>query len=150
MTWKGWEGFDPVAHERAVRSEGTLGRSKPHSKPRSKAAHVASKLESALLQQIALVGLPMPEREVTVIVGRRFRADLCWPAQRVIAECEGGVWTEGRHSRGAGYTSDCEKYNLLALDGWTVIRATADHIRSGKALAWIAKALAIAESTLEV
>lgn len=108
----------------------------------------ASRLEDLLLLQIRAVRLPMPEREVAVIPGRRFRADFCWSARRVVCEVEGGVWTGGRHGRGAGYTADCEKYSLMAIAGWTVIRVTAEHIRSGQALNWIVAALAVApEST---
>ena len=43
--------------------------------------------------------------------------------------------------RGGGYTDDCEKYSLLALEGWRVLRVTAKHIKSGQALAWLERAL---------
>ena len=55
---------------------------------------------------------------------RRFRFDFAFPIERVAVELEGGVWSGGRHTRGAGYESDCEKYNLASLLGWRVLRFT--------------------------
>ncbi|UQO04943.1 hypothetical protein L0Z13_11335 [Burkholderia multivorans] len=46
------------------------------------------------------------------------------PTPRLPSEIEGGVWTGGRHTRGAGFESDAHKYNLAALDGWRVFRFT--------------------------
>jgi hypothetical protein len=43
-------------------------------------------------------------------------------------EIEGAVWTGGRHTRGAGYIKDCEKYNEAAFNGWAVIRLTGSDI----------------------
>jgi very-short-patch-repair endonuclease len=100
-----------------------------------------SHLEDRLVSQIAACGLPTPEREGVLVPGRRFRCDLFWPAAKVICEVEGDVWRGGRHSRGAGMTSDAEKYNLLTILGWKVLRVTSGHIKSGEAVQWIASAL---------
>jgi hypothetical protein len=54
-------------------------------------------------------------------------------------EIEGGVWVRGRHSRGAGLTADCVKYNEAAILGWTVIRCTSAQVDSGEALDWISR-----------
>jgi len=43
-------------------------------------------------------------------------------------EIEGGVWTRGRHTRGAGFIKDCEKYNHAAAMGWRVFRFTKETI----------------------
>lgn len=51
---------------------------------------------------------------------RRFRADFALIEQRVMIEVDGGVWTRGRHTRGAGYVRDAEKRNLAASMGWLV------------------------------
>jgi len=40
----------------------------------------------------------------------------------VALEVEGGVWTGGRHTRGAGFIEDMEKYNAAACMGWFVLR----------------------------
>lgn len=100
-----------------------------------------SALEETLLARLSLAGLPAPEREASLVPGRRFRCDLVWRDHRLVCEVEGGVWSGGRHTSGTGYTRDCEKYSLLALEGWTVIRVTGTHIRSGQALEWIQRGL---------
>lgn len=55
---------------------------------------------------------------------RRWRFDYAFPELKVAIEVEGAVWTKGRHTRGAGYIKDMEKYNTAAMMGWTVIRVT--------------------------
>lgn len=53
---------------------------------------------------------------------RKFRADFAFVEQRILIEVEGGIYTNGRHTRGAGYTKDMEKYNLAAELGYVVLR----------------------------
>ncbi len=53
---------------------------------------------------------------------RRWRFDLAIPIYRIAIEIEGGVWTRGRHTRGAGYLADLEKYNEATAMGWSVLR----------------------------
>lgn len=72
---------------------------------------------------------------------RRWRFDLAWPELKVAFEREGSTWTSGRHTRGGGYAADCEKYNAAGIDGWVVVRATVDMIRSGLALEQLLAAL---------
>ncbi len=92
----------------------------------------------AVLLQAA--GLPAPEREYRFAPPRRWRFDFAWPAQRLALEVEGGVWTGGRHVRGAGYERDCEKYSEAALRGWRVLRVTSGMMRDGRALQLLARA----------
>ncbi len=68
------------------------------------------------------VGLPVPVREHRFHPVRRWRFDYAWPEQRVALEVEGGVWTGGRHTRGAGFLGDIEKYNAAVVAGWRVVR----------------------------
>ena len=100
-----------------------------------------SVLEETLLHQVKLVGLPHPDREVRFHPVRRWRLDLAWPALKVAAEVEGGTWVSGRHSRGAGLSGDCEKYNEATLAGWRVLRFPADQRRDGRAIAVLERAL---------
>ena len=93
-----------------------------------------SDLEELLFQHIKLVGLPEPEREYRFAPPRRFRADFAYPDKMLLIEVEGGVWTRGRHTRGAGFTEDAKKYNLAAINGWRLLRFTGDMIKSGLAL----------------
>jgi len=88
-------------------------------------------------------GLPVPEAEVPVVPGRRFRWDWAWKEHRVALEVQGGVWTRGRHTRGAGYSRDTEKLNEGQLAGWLVLYATTQQVSSGQALEWVRRALEV-------
>ena len=92
-----------------------------------------SQLEALFAVQIEQARLPEPEREYR-FCERRWRFDFAWPAQKIAAEVEGGVWTSGRHTRGDGFTKDCEKYNEAARRGWRVFRFTGDMISNGYAI----------------
>ena len=88
-------------------------------------------------------GLPMPEAEFRFCDEKRWRADFVWKEQMVLLECEGGIWTNGRHVRGYGFQSDCEKYNEASLLGWTVLRVTHLHIKNGQMITWLKRALKV-------
>ena len=92
--------------------------------------------------QLRALGLPAPEREHRVVADRRWRFDFAWPAERLALEIEGGVWIRGRHTRPSGYLKDVEKYNRAALEGWRILRATPQDVRSGKAAQLVEAALA--------
>lgn len=57
-------------------------------------------------------------------INTRHRIDFAHIQTRVAIEIEGGIWTQGRHTRGEGFEADCLKYNRLTMDGWAVIRLT--------------------------
>lgn len=104
-------------------------------------------LELAMLQQIRALKLDAGmAREYVFAPPRKWRFDFCWPGSRlkVALEVDGGVFSGGRHTNGAGFTADVEKMNAAALDGWCVLRATAAHIKSGKAAQWLEQALGAA------
>lgn len=100
-----------------------------------------SDLESVFLVACRQLGLPEPEREFRFAPPRRWRADFAWPTLRVLVEVEGGIWIGGRHTRGAGFEADMEKYNAAAVTGWTVLRFGANAIKSGEAVRMTALAL---------
>lgn len=85
--------------------------------------------------------LPEPVREHRFHPDRRWRLDFSWPDVKLAAECEGGIWTNGAHSRGAHFTSDAEKYAFAVLLGWRVLRFTTDQISAGWAAAVTSAAL---------
>ena len=58
---------------------------------------------------------------------RRFSCDFLLSDYNVIIEIEGGQWINGRHQRGTGYKNDIEKYNLITLSGYKIVRLTTDH-----------------------
>jgi hypothetical protein len=91
-----------------------------------------SKQKRPLIEdQITAVGLPDPEPEFMFAkaIGRKWRFDYAWPAHKVAFEIEGGTFVGGRHSHGAGFQSDTEKYNRAAILGWCVVRATYRQIK---------------------
>jgi very-short-patch-repair endonuclease len=61
---------------------------------------------------------------------RRWRFDFAWPDHKLALECDGAVWTNGRHTRGSGFVKDMEKFNEAARLGWTVIKCTPDQLLS--------------------
>lgn len=74
--------------------------------------------------------LPACETEYRFHPPRLWRLDFCWPDQKVAVEIEGSVWTNGRHTRGSGFTKDLEKYNQLTLDGFRLLRFTSDSLKN--------------------
>jgi very-short-patch-repair endonuclease len=85
-----------------------------------------SKLESRFLLLWRVAQGPPLDREVKFHASRRWRADFAHMESRTLIEIEGGIFIPGggRHSRGAGYAKDAEKYLEAVLAGWTVIRLT--------------------------
>jgi len=90
-----------------------------------------SKAEETLAFQIRAVKLPEPVREHRFHETRKWRFDFAYPSQKLAIEVEGGVWSGGRHTRGSGFTNDCEKYNAALMNGWRVYRCTPDMIKKG-------------------
>lgn len=70
---------------------------------------------------------------------RKWKFDFAFISQKIAIEVEGGSWVGGRHTRGAGYARDCEKYNHAQLLGWQVYRFTSDQVRAGAALTFLEK-----------
>lgn len=61
---------------------------------------------------------------------RKFRFDYAVIDLMLAIEYEGGTWSGGAHTRGKHYSSDCEKYNLAQINGWIVLRYTADTVKN--------------------
>jgi len=101
----------------------------------------AETLERILRWHLKAAGLDDGlEEQVRFDPVRRWRFDFAWPAERLAVEVDGGLWIRGRHSRPIGQRADMEKRNEAVLAGWRVLRVTREHLRSGEALAWIARA----------
>lgn len=100
-----------------------------------------------LIGQVAVCGLPAPVREYKFHAERRWKLDLAWAERRVACEIEGGIWMQTKTGRGKGHAhpkrflEDVEKYNELALYGWTLIRVTPEMVEDGRALDWLERAL---------
>lgn len=95
---------------------------RPKSMCKSKLEERFAHLWSVLVSDIEL------ERQYRFHPERRWRFDFAHPETRIAVELQGGVWTRGRHSRGAGQIADMKRRNAAQLEGgWTVLEyATAD------------------------
>jgi very-short-patch-repair endonuclease len=82
----------------------------------------------ALLAYLA-PDLPAPVAEYRFDKVRKWRMDFAWVNERVSVEVDGSEWTRGRHTRGAGYISDCWKANTAQLAGWIYLKFTSTMLR---------------------
>lgn len=87
-----------------------------------------SRLEAKFALIWKALGGPSLEREVRFHETRKWRSDFAHLPSKTMIEIEGGTWSGGRHTRGAGYAKDCEKYNAAKHLGWSVYQLTGDMI----------------------
>ena len=91
-------------------------------------------------------GLPRPYAEYPFWPGRKFRFDFAWFFGNTVAgvalECDGGTWRGGRHTTGAGWATDAEKFNEAQLRGWVVLRVTPQTLCTPATLRMIERAAA--------
>ncbi|AIL33107.1 DUF559 domain-containing protein [Basilea psittacipulmonis] len=99
-----------------------------------------SVLEKMFEQQLKASDLSF-EREFKFHPTRKWKFDFAMPEKKIAVEIEGGVWTNGRHTRAKGFIADCEKYNTATLMGWQVYRFTGQEVRSLSALNWVLEAV---------
>lgn len=88
----------------------------------------------------------LPEQEHVFHPERQWRFDMAWAEAMLAVEIEGGVFSayngqRSRHTEGAGYAEDCEKYNAAAELGWTVLRMTDRQVDSGDGAALVERML---------
>ena len=108
------------------------------------------KRAEVLLRALEVRGLPRPEREWKFDAKRRWRFDYAWPERMIALEVEGGVWTGGRHTRGAGFVKDIEKYNRAAVLGWRLLRVTPDKLVSFGTFEMLREILGLREQRADV
>jgi very-short-patch-repair endonuclease len=64
---------------------------------------------------------------------RRFRADFLCPTLKIMVEINGGVFVNGRHTRGGGgYETDLIKLNLAQMNGFKVFQFTYQMLEKGE------------------
>ena len=83
----------------------------------------------------------MPLTEHRFHPTRKWRFDYAWEDHRIALEVEGGVWVGGRHTSGAGFVKDMEKYNEAACLGWRIIRCQPRELCSIKTVDTIKRAM---------
>lgn len=115
------------------RSKPVARSSVPH-KPRKS----VSKGEALLENHLNALKIPFT-KEFRFHPDRKWQADFRIDDMPILVEVEGGVFSNGRHTRGEGYTKDCEKYSAAAINGWFVIRGTTAQIKAGLVIQWIEK-----------
>lgn len=100
-----------------------------------------SDAERAMLTVMKWARIPEPVTEHAFHPTRKWRFDFAWPDRKLALEVEGGAFVAGRHTRGASFEADCEKYAEAAVDGWRVIRVTPRMVEDGRAVAFVERAL---------
>ena len=85
-----------------------------------------SQLEDPFAQWLSFKNIKFV-RQFRPFKERRFSCDFLLSDYNVIIEIEGGQWINGRHQRGTGYKNDIEKYNMITLAGYKILRLTTDH-----------------------
>lgn len=124
MSWQGWQDYRPPSL-----SETETTREK-RSKPKLAC-------DSALAYQCRLLGLPEPVAEHRFAPPRKWRFDYCWLDRKLALEVQGGLFVEGRHSRGAALLKEHEKLNAAAALGWRVTFTTPSAVTSGETMLWL-------------
>lgn len=100
----------------------------------------ASEGEETLSLHLKASGIAF-EREFRFCSTRKWRADFHLIGKMILIEVEGGVWSNGRHTRGKGYIADMEKYNTAQNLGYKVLRFETAQVKSGMAIKAIEEAV---------
>jgi hypothetical protein len=85
------------------------------------------------LELCAAAKLPIPAREVLFLADRDFRADYCWPLQKIIVEQQGFR----DHSTRKGLQRDYEKSNLAQAAGFKYFQFTPKQLQSVDTIEWL-------------
>lgn len=110
--------------------------------PKATKAENGNKVADAAFDALCKAwGLPIPVHEYRFEPTRQWRFDWAWPDAKLALEQDGGIWTQGRHTRGSGRIKDMEKFTEAAILGWRVIYCTPKEVASGMACALVKRAL---------
>ena len=102
---------------------------------------IKDELENMLAFQMKAYGIHA-EREVLFAkesLNRKWRAD--FKIGNLLIEVEGGIWVNGRHTRGKGFINDCEKYAEALCLGYRGLRIPGPWVKSGKGIDYIRRAI---------
>jgi len=103
-----------------------------------KKERVVSEGEAILSQHLRTLKIEF-EQEFKFHPSRKWRADFHLKGKKILVEVEGGIWSNGRHTRVKGYLGDLEKYNAATMMDYQVIRFSTEQVKSGKAIEQIEK-----------
>jgi hypothetical protein len=79
-------------------------------------------------------GLPLPIAEFRFAPPRRWRFDFAFLGEKLALEVQGGIFTQGRHTRGPALLKEFEKLNAAAALGWRVLFVTPQQMDDGEAV----------------
>ena len=96
--------------------------------------------EELLALHLAELGVAFT-RQCAYAVGRKMRADFGLPAERILIEVQGGVYSKQAHGSISGILADLARLNLATINNWRMMRFTPDQIASGEAKLTIALAI---------
>lgn len=111
--------------------------------PKSSLPRAESHLEAGFDQLARAEGWPLDyEPDFEFHATRKFAFDRAWLKYRVAVELDGMTrHGKGRHSKGEGYTDDCEKLAEAQLHGWIVIKLDATLLNSHLGRSLVLRAL---------
>jgi hypothetical protein len=87
------------------------------------------------------LGVPQPVAEHRFHTQRAWRFDFAWLEQKVAVEVQGGIWTRGRHTRGAALLKEWEKLNTAAALGWRILYCQPANLCGGQFIGLLKTAL---------
>jgi hypothetical protein len=76
----------------------------------------------------------MPIAEFRFAPPRRWRFDFAFLGEKLAVEVQGGIFTQGRHTRGPALLKEFEKLNAAAALGWRVLFVTPQQMDDGEAV----------------
>jgi hypothetical protein len=91
----------------------------------------STQLQAAVCMHLRALRFPVPVAEFRFHHTRLWRLDLAWPSVKVGMEIDGGLYTSGKHARGAGIEADHEKRNAATAAGWALLYAGPKAVHSG-------------------
>jgi very-short-patch-repair endonuclease len=95
----------------------------PVKKLKSPLPQAESELEATYQRDLRLEGITGWRREFYPWTDSKMRFDFAFQSLRILIELDGmTAHGKGAHSKGAGYTRDCNKANRAIVDGYRVLR----------------------------
>jgi hypothetical protein len=91
--------------------------------------------------QCKALKLPEPVAEYRFAPPRRWRFDWAFLEQKLALEVQGGLFSNGRHVRGAALLREYEKLNAAAARGWRVMFTTPQDMANGNAVLLVEQGL---------
>ena len=111
------------------------------------APRIVPKVDPVFTALLKMERIPLPEPEFRFRPMRKWRFDYAWIPWKVALEIDGGIWTAGRHTRGAGWLKDTEKLNEAAALGWRLLRTTPKGLHDFATIRLIARTLSLESTT---